>query len=126
MCLTRATKMSRIAQTEQSNMVAELQKGGRILFVRLRKNDPVLLWFVKWFWGDIFPFLKKGKSIKIWEKHMSNLSGIRYSNETQLLSYSLMHKILDTLTVFRNVYTLNPSQNCQPETVLQFMRPHIG
>lgn len=43
MCLTRATKMSRIAQTEQSNMVAELQKGGRILFVRLRKNDPVLL-----------------------------------------------------------------------------------
>lgn len=57
---------------------------------------------------------------------MSNLSGIRYSNETQLLSYSLMHKILDTLTVFRNVYTLNPSQNCQPETVLQFMRPHIG
>lgn len=58
---------------------------------------------------------------------MSNLSGIRHPDQTQLVSYSVLHKILATLTdVFANVSMFNPSQTCQPETALPFMRPHLG
>lgn len=53
---------------------------------------------------------------------MSNLPGITHPDQTQLVSYSVLHKILATLTdVFANLYTFNPSQNFQPETVL----PHL-
>lgn len=58
---------------------------------------------------------------------MSNLSGIRHPDKTQLVFYSVLHKILDTLAdVFANMYTFNPSQNFQLKTVLPFMRPHLG
>lgn len=58
---------------------------------------------------------------------MSNLCGIRHPEKTQLAFYSVLHKILATLVdVFANIYTFNPSQNFQPETVLPFMRPHLG
>lgn len=58
---------------------------------------------------------------------MSDLSGIKYPDQTQLVSYSVLHKILAALSdVFANVYTFNPSQNFQPETVLPFLRPTLG
>lgn len=43
---------------------------------------------------------------------MSNLFGITYPDQTQLVSYSVLHKILATLTdVSANIYIFNTGQN---------------
>lgn len=43
---------------------------------------------------------------------MSNSFAIRHLDQTQLVSYLVLHKILATVTdVSANIYTLNTSQN---------------
>lgn len=75
-------------------------------------NILVLLQMVLRWQYSIFPTCKNQKSIKTWEKYISNSFGIRHSDQTQLLPYLVLYKIPATHTdVSANIYTFNTSQN---------------